>query len=112
MAKYLKITPPKGFFSVVPDTESVRKFYGKLNADLERRKEPLYKIEKATEAEIAEFNPGLKPAAGISATASASDTPGTAVVSGTTDASGTAVVSGNGTGESRNPATASAAKKK
>jgi hypothetical protein len=57
MAKFLKITPPKGFATVVPDTPVVRSQYEKLNEVLRRNKESLYLIEDATDEEIRAFNP-------------------------------------------------------
>jgi hypothetical protein len=56
MAKYLKITPPTGFPVVVPDSESTRRHFEKLNESIGKGGTP-YKIEKASEDEIAEFNP-------------------------------------------------------
>jgi hypothetical protein len=57
MAKFIKITPPKGFYVVVPDTPTVRAQYEKLNARLKADKQPEYSIEDATAAEIKAFNP-------------------------------------------------------
>jgi hypothetical protein len=57
MAKYLKITPPTGFPVVVPDTSGIKAHYEKLNVVLEREKKTVYRIEQATEREVAEFNP-------------------------------------------------------
>jgi hypothetical protein len=59
MAKFIKITPPRGYPVVVPDTSSVRRHYEQLNVVLEREKKPVYRIEQATDKEIAEFNPGM-----------------------------------------------------
>jgi hypothetical protein len=62
MANFIKITPPKGYGNpvVVPDTQVARRQYEKLNEVLEMEKKPLYKIENATEREIADFNPSFR----------------------------------------------------
>ncbi|MDR1595291.1 MAG: hypothetical protein LBS43_12545 [Prevotellaceae bacterium] len=58
MTKFLKITPVKGYSVVVPDAITTRRHYERLNA---AEKEPQYKIEEATEEEVAEFNAGKRP---------------------------------------------------
>jgi uncharacterized membrane protein (DUF485 family) len=59
---YIKIIPPGGakFMNVVPDTQSVRRYYERENEILEKEGKPLYKIEEPTDEEITAFHPGFK----------------------------------------------------
>jgi hypothetical protein len=71
MAKYLKITPPNGFPVVVPDSESTRRHFEKLNESIGKGGTQ-YKIAEASEADIEAFNP--QPERKVAATAPATDT--------------------------------------
>jgi hypothetical protein len=65
MAKFLKITPPTGFPTVVPDSEAVREHYTGINQIRKKAAEKLFRIEKATQEEIAKFHPVVSGAGAL-----------------------------------------------